>query len=117
MITGNEITQGPDSQSKKAKVDSSIDETKLNLKLTPPLYANKQEYVGITNEKTHGAQTRESDDSPSDTDGCARNLDDEHKYEEYDDYIDPPSKKMIQLNQNYKKKSEIGYYPNFFHSK
>ena len=34
-------------------MDSSIDETKLNLKLIPPQYTNKQEYVGGTNEKTH----------------------------------------------------------------
>ena len=56
---------------------------------------NKHEYVGGTNEKTHDSQTRESNYSPSDTGGCARNHDDEHKNEEYDNYIDPPSKKMI----------------------
>ena len=88
-ITGNKITQEPDNPSKKEKVDSSIDETKPNLKLTPP-YKNKQDYVGGTNYKT-----REYNDSPSDTDGCARNLDDEHKNEEDDDYIYPLSKKMI----------------------
>ena len=81
MITWNEITQEPDNQSKKAKVDISIDETKPNLKLTPPPYTNKHEYVGGTNEKTRDSHTREYDDSPSDTDGCARNLDDEHKNE------------------------------------
>ena len=42
---------------------------------------------------TPDSQTRECEDSPSDTYGCARNLDDEHKNEEDDDYIDPPSKK------------------------
>ena len=73
-ITGNEITQEPDNPNKKAKVDSSIDETKPNLKLTPSPYTNKQDQVGVTNDKT-----RESDDYPSDTDGCARNIDDEHK--------------------------------------
>ena len=67
-------------------MDSSIDETKPNIKLTPPPYKNKQDYVGGTTDKTH-----ESDDSPSDTDGCARNIDDEHKNEEEEDYIDPPS--------------------------
>ena len=72
-------------------MDSSIDETKHNLKLTPSSYTNKYEYVGGTNEKTRDSQTREYDDSPSDTDGCARNLDDEHKNEEDDDYIDPSS--------------------------
>ena len=91
MITGDEITQEPDNQSKKSKVDSNIDETKLNIKLTPPPYTNNHEYVGSTNEKTRDSQTRESEDSPSDTDGCARNLDDEHKNEEDDYCIDPPS--------------------------
>ena len=95
MITGNKITQEPENQSKKTKVDSSIDETKINLKLTPPPYTNKHEYDGVTNEKTRDSQTRESEDYPSDTDGCARNIYDEHKNKEDDDYIDPPSKKMI----------------------
>ena len=72
---------------------SSIDETKPNLKLTPPPYTNKHEYVGGTNENTRDSQTRESDDSPSDTDGCAKNIDYEHKNKEDDDYIDPASEK------------------------
>ena len=42
-------------------------------KLTPPLYKNKQDYVGGNNYKT-----REFDYYPSDTDGFARNIDDEH---------------------------------------
>ena len=45
-------------------MDSSIDETKPNLKIPPP-YKNNQDYVGGTNDKT-----RESNDSTSDTDGC-----------------------------------------------
>ena len=89
------MTQEPDNPSKKAKVDSIIGKTKPNIKLTPAPYTNKDEYIGGTNEKKRNSQTRESDDSPSDTDGCARNLDDEHKNEEDDDYIDLPSKKMI----------------------
>ena len=39
----------------------------------PPPCKNTQDYVVGTNDKT-----RESNDSPSDTDGGARNLDDEH---------------------------------------
>ena len=54
----------------------------------PPPYKNKQDYDGGTNDKT-----RESDDYSSDTDGCKRNLDDEHKNEEYKEYIQPPSEK------------------------
>ena len=55
-------------------MDSNIDETKPNLKSTPPQYENKQDYIDGTNDKT-----RESDDSPSDTDVCERNIDDGHK--------------------------------------
>ena len=84
-ITGNKITQEPENQSKTSKVDIIIDETKINLKLTPPRYKNKQDYGGGTNDETRDSQTRESEDSQSDTDGCARNLDDEHKNEEDDD--------------------------------
>ena len=72
---------------------SSIDETKINVELTPPPNTNKQDYAGGTNDKTRDSQTRESGDSWSDTDVCARNIDEEHKNEEDDDYIDPPSKK------------------------
>ena len=46
---------------------------KHNKKTSPP-YKNKQDYVGDNNDKT-----REYDDSPSDTDGCAINLDNEQK--------------------------------------
>ena len=52
----------------------------------PPPCKYKQYYVGGTNDKT-----RESDDSPSDTDGCTRNLENEHKNEEDDEYIETPS--------------------------
>ena len=55
-------------------------------KKMPPTHKNKQDYVGGNNDKTS-----ETDDSPSDTDGCARNLYDEHKNEEDDEYIEPPS--------------------------
>ena len=43
-------------------------------KKTPPPFKNKEDYIGDTNEKT-----RESDDSISETGGCARNLSKEHK--------------------------------------
>ena len=60
-------------------MDSSIDETKINLKLTPTPYTNKQDYIGGNNDKTRYSQTRESEDSRSYTDVCARNIDEEHK--------------------------------------
>ena len=89
-ITGNKITQEPDNQGKKAKMGSNIDETKINVELTPPPNTNNQDYASSTNDKIRDFQTRESGDSQSDTDGCARNLDEEHKNEEDDNYIDPP---------------------------
>ena len=62
-------------------MDISIDETKINLELTLPPNTNKQDYVGVTNDKTRDSQTRESEDSRSDTDGCSINIDEEHKNE------------------------------------
>ena len=91
-ITGNEITQDPDNMSKEPKVGSSIDGTKFPSILTPTPYKNKKYYKGGANDKTRDSHTRETSDSPSDTDSCARNLDEEHKNEEDDDYIDLPSK-------------------------
>ena len=58
---------------------SSIDGTKIPSILTPPPYTNKQYYKSGTNDKTRYSHTREPSDSPSDTDSCARNLDEEHK--------------------------------------
>ena len=66
---------------------SSIDEKKTNVELTPPPNTNKQDYAGGTNDKTRDSQTRESGNSISDTYGCARNIDKEHKNEEDDNYI------------------------------
>ena len=54
-------------------------------KKIPPPFEIKQDCIGGTNEKT-----RESDDSPSDADFCARNLGDEHKNEEDEGYIETP---------------------------
>ena len=69
---------------------SIIDETKINVKLAPPPNTNKQDCKGGTNDKTHDYQICESGSSRSDTDSCAINLDEEHKNEEDDDYIDSP---------------------------
>ena len=46
---------------------------KYIIKKTPPPFKNKEDYIGDTNEKT-----RESDDSTSVTDGCVKNLREEH---------------------------------------
>ena len=56
------------------KEDSIIDEKKHNKK-NPP-FKNKEHYIGGTNKKT-----RKYNDSPSDTDDCARNLGNEPKNE------------------------------------
>ena len=97
-ITENKITQDPENMSKEAKMGSSIDGTKIPSILTPPPYTNKQDYKGGTNDKTRDYHTRETSDSPSDPDSYARNLDEEHKNEEDDDYIDPPSKKKDKID-------------------
>ena len=44
--------------------------------------------------------TRESNYSTSYTDGCAGNLGDEHKNEEYEEYIETTPEKSIALNKN-----------------
>ena len=38
--------------SKKSKVGSSIEGTKIPSILTPPPYTNKNDYKGVTNDKT-----------------------------------------------------------------
>ena len=53
---------------------SSIDGKTIPLELIPPPYINKQDYEVCTNYKTLDSLTRETSDSPSDTDSCARNL-------------------------------------------
>ena len=97
--------------SKYAKMGSSIDGTKIPSILTPSPYTNKQEYKGGTNDKTRDSHTRETSDSPSDTSSCARNLDEEQKNEEYEEYIDPPSMKKdkfdSQSHEEIKKKAII----------
>ena len=60
----------------------SIDETKIHVELTPPPNKNKQDYTGDTNDNIRESLTRETGDSPSDTDSCTRNMDEEHKNEE-----------------------------------
>ena len=85
---------------------------KTNLKKIPPPYKNRKDYVGGTNDKT-----REYDDSPSDTDGCARHLDDEHKNEEYDNYIDPSSGKNDIIKSKLEEDVRNRILANIFHSK
>ena len=81
-IIGNKITQDPDNMSKEAKVGIIIEGTEITPILTLPTYANKKEYKGGANDKKLDSHTRKTSDSPSDTDSCARNLDEEHKNKE-----------------------------------
>ena len=69
MIKEKENIQEPDDPIKRAKDYSMPDEEKYNNKKTPPPLKNKEDNIGDTNEKT-----RKFNDSPSETDGCARNL-------------------------------------------
>ena len=46
------------------------------------MFKNKVDYRGDTNDKNHG-----SNDCPSETDGCTRNLAKEHEHEENEEYI------------------------------
>ena len=109
-ITGNKITQDQDNISKEAKVGSIIEGKKIPSILTPPPYKNKKDYKGGTNDKTRNSHTRETSDSRSDNDSCARNLDEEQKIEEDEEYIDPPYIKKIIFIINHMKKSGKGYY-------
>ena len=72
LIKGKESIQEPVNPIKRAKEDSIIDEKKIIKKIPPP-FKNRVYYRGDTNQKT-----REYDNSPSDTDGCERNLGDEY---------------------------------------
>ena len=76
-----------------------------------------KDYVGGTNDKKLDSQTRESEDYRSDTDGCARNLDGEHKNEQYDNYIDPPSKKKDTIESKLEEELRNRLLSKFFNSK
>ena len=78
-ITGNKINQDQDNISKKSRVGSSIEGTKIPSVLTPPPYKNKKYYKGVTNDKTRDSHTRETSVSRSDNYSCARNLNEENK--------------------------------------
>ena len=51
------------------------------------MFIHKVDYKGDTSENTHG-----SDDSPSETDGCVRNLAEEHENEEDEEFKEDTSK-------------------------
>ena len=82
----------------KGKKQTSVCVTPHSSRLTPPPYKNEQDYKGGTNDKTHNSHTRESGVSRSDDASLARNLYEENKYTEYDEYIDHPSIKNDRID-------------------
>ena len=69
LITIRKNTQEPVNPGKRAKEDNIPDVKKSSPKERTPLFWNKVDYKGDTNEKYHG-----SNDSPSETEGCVRKL-------------------------------------------
>ena len=84
--------QEQDSPNKRAKEDGITDVENIQIR-TPAPFKNKEDYIGDTNEKTRG-----SDDSPSETDGYARNLVKEHENEEDEEV----SEKNPEINESIK---------------
>ena len=72
---GKIYIQVPDNPSKRSKEDIITDEEKIII-ITPPPFKNREDYIGDTNEKTRG-----SNNYPSETDGCVRNLGEEYENE------------------------------------
>ena len=64
-----------------AKINKITDVAKTVPKETPAMLFQKVDYEGDTNQKTHG-----SDDSPSETDGCVRNLVKKHESQEDEEF-------------------------------
>ena len=79
LILRKEPIQEPVNPRKRAKEDTITDVEKYSPKETPPLFWHTVDYKGNTNEKTHG-----SEDLPSETDGCVRNLTKEHESWDYE---------------------------------
>ena len=69
LVTANEVTQDPDDMEKGDNVGSIIEGTKKTSVcvtphpsvLTPPLYNNKRDYKGDTQDKTLDSHTPDSD--------------------------------------------------------
>ena len=66
--------------------------------LTPPPYNNKQDYKGGTQDKTIDSHTPDYDVSIHDDASLKRNLDEEIKNSEDDEYIDDPPIKDDKIN-------------------
>ena len=75
-INRKQNIQEPVSTRKKSKENNLPDVEKSSPKETPPSFRHNVDYKGGTNYNTRG-----SDDSPSETEGCVRNLSKEHDNE------------------------------------
>ena len=73
--------QEPVNPRKRAKENTLTDVEKVSPKETPPSFQHKVNYKGDTNDKTRG-----SDNSPTETDACVRNLSKEHENEEDEEF-------------------------------
>ena len=80
MILRKKPIKEPVNPRKGAKEITLTDVEKSIPKETSPSFWHKVDYKGDTNYKT-----RVSGDSPSETDGCVRNLTKEHENEEYEE--------------------------------
>ena len=78
--------------------------------LTPPPYKNKRDYKGSTNDKTNDSHTPDSGVSRSDDSSVARNLDEENKNAQDDEYIDHPPIKNDRINYQSHEISEKDYF-------
>ena len=99
-------TQDPDDTKGDDNVGGSIEGTKKTSEcviphwsgLNPTPYNNKQDYKGDTKEKKIDAHKHDSDVSIHDEDSLKRNLDEEIKNAEDDEYIDNPPIKNDKIN-------------------
>ena len=82
--------------------------------MNPPPHKNKQDYKGGTNDKTRDSHISEANYSRSNNDSCARNLDEEHKNEEDEEYIDPKSIKKDNIDSKYNEEIRKRLLLNFF---
>ena len=106
LVTSNKVTQDTDDKNEDDKVGSSIEGTKNTSVcvtthrsgLTPPPYNNNQDYKGGTHDKTIYSHTSDSDDSRNDDASVKRNIYEENKNAEDDEYIDHPPIKNDKIN-------------------
>ena len=106
LVTANQLTQDLDDMKEYDNVGSSIEGFKKTSVcvtphqsgLTSPPYNNKQDYKGVTQDKTIHSHTPYSDVSRHDDASLKINLNQENKNAEDDEYIDDPQIKNDKIN-------------------